>query len=426
MTAHCKIIGVLDDGPKSLSDVALQAIKNAALIIGGHRTLDLFREEFNKQSETRDLTGKLTQVPQWIIEAIENKKTVVVLATGDPLCHGIASYLIKKIDHGHCEVIPNVSCIPLACAKVGLHWQDLTISSVHTKDAGEWQTYADPRHGLYSLLQDLKHHHKLAVFTSPENTPNRIARMMLLEGLEHKFNLAVVENLLNEQENVVQHLSVSTMAQQTYASPNILLLWAKADAIEKNLFGYADHEFHQRKPEKGLITKREVRAVSLARMQLRQDSIVWDIGAGSGSVGLEAATLCPKGHVYGIEKNEADLTLIEKNRIKMDLGNYSLFHGKAPDHLTQWLTPNAIFIGGSGGELAALIALSLTRLATDGWLIMNFVTFENLSDALSELKSSKATWDVTQLQVSRSQPILHMNRLAAENPVWIVSAQRHK
>ncbi len=424
MTNQCKIIGVLDDGAASLGDSALQAIKTAAVVIGGHRVLDLLNAEFNEQCAQHDLTGKLAQVPAWINTAIENKKTVVVLATGDPLCHGIASYLIKKIGPDVCEVIPNVSCIALACAKVGLYWQDLTISSVHSKDAGEWQTYAEPNHGLYSLLQDLKHHHKLAVFTSPENTPDRIARMMLQEGIEDKFNLAVVENLLNDQEKICQNIRVSDMAQKTYRSPNVLLLWAKTETVKSTLFGHVDHHFHQRKPEKGLITKREVRAVSLARMQLRQNSIVWDIGAGSGSVGLEAASLCPKGHVYAIEKNSADLILIEKNRKKMGLSNYSLFHGKAPDHLAQWLTPNAIFIGGSGGELATLIDLSLTRLETNGWLIMNFVTFENLADALKELKRNHATWDVTQLQVSRSQPILHMNRLAAENPVWIVSAQK--
>ena len=248
--------------------------------------------------------------------------------------------------------------------------------------------------------------------------------MMLQEGLETKFHCAVVENITNDNEKVYKNLSVKEMAEQTFNSPNILLMWTNTVENSEPLFGYADKYFHQRKPEKGLITKREVRAVSLARMQLSVDSIVWDIGAGSGSVGLEAARIASKGHVYAIEKNEPDLENIEQNRLKMGITNYSLFHGKAPQYTENWQNPDAIFVGGSGGELAELISTGLSRLNQNGWLIMNFVTFENLSDAISTLKENNAVWDVTQLQTSRSQPILHMNRLAAENPVWIVSAQR--
>ncbi|MCK4493716.1 MAG: precorrin-6Y C5,15-methyltransferase (decarboxylating) subunit CbiT, partial [Methylococcales bacterium] len=178
------------------------------------------------------------------------------------------------------------------------------------------------------------------------------------------------------------------------------------------------------KPDKGLITKREVRAVSLARMQLKVDSIVWDIGAGSGSVGLEAARLCPQGYVYAIEKNIADFNIANENAQQFNSYNYHLIHSKAPEGLDKWDNPNAIFMGGTGGELATLIELCLQRLTPYGWLVMNFVTLENLNTAVETLKVNQAYWDVVQIQASRSQPILHMNRLRAENPVWIVSAQR--
>jgi len=420
----CKIIGVLDDGAQSLDHSALQTIKAADCVIGGERVLSLFSHELSSHCEKRDLTGCLSKVPQWVKESLGTGKRVVILATGDPLCHGMGSYLVDKIGNEHCTIIPNVSTIQLACARIGLSWQDIKISSVHTKDAGEWQKYSDATHGLYGLLQDLKQNGKLAVFTSPENNPERIARMMLQEGLDNKFHLAIIENLLTDKEAVHHKLSVSDITQHSYPSPNVVLLWPKTNEAETPLFGYADDYFSQRKPEKGLITKREVRAVSLARMQLNTNSLVWDIGAGSGSVGLEAARIAFKGHVYGIEKNAADLENIEKNRMKMGITNYSLFHGKAPQHLEHWSDPNAIFIGGTGGEVAELIQLALSRLKNEGWLVMNFVTFENLSSAIVVLKDNHAQWDICQMQVSRSKPILHMNRLAAENPVWIVSAQR--
>jgi len=187
-------------------------------------------------------------------------------------------------------------------------------------------------------------------------------------------------------------------------------------------FGFEDSDFIQRTPEKGLITKLEARAVSLAKLRLRADAVVWDIGAGSGSVGLEAARLANRGHVWAIEKNEGDAANARANAERFRAHNYTLAHGKAPAGLDAWPDPDAVFIGGSGGELAELIALILARLKPGGRLVMNFVTLENLATATAALAALGASWEVTQLQASRSQPILDMHRLAAQNPVWIVCA----
>lgn len=187
-------------------------------------------------------------------------------------------------------------------------------------------------------------------------------------------------------------------------------------------FGLDDDAYQQRTPEKGLITKQEARAVSLARLHITPGATVWDIGAGSGSVGLEAARLAPRGHVWAIEKNAGDAANARANARRLRRTNYSLFDGKAPEHLDGWPDPDAVFIGGSGGELAELIRLILARLKPGGRLVMNFVTLENLATATSALTAANAEWDVVQLQASRSQPILDMHRMAAQNPVWIVTA----
>ena len=259
--------------------------------------------------------------------------------------------------------------------------------------------------------------------TSPANSPDRVARMLLAEGLGDAFQVAVAERLCQPEERVVADLSVAEAAGSTFAEPNVLLLWRHSPRVRPVLFGLPDASFEQRHPDKGLITKNEVRAVSLARMQLRADSVVWDIGAGSGSVGLEAARLCREGHVYAIEKNEDDAAIGQRNRHATGLSNHTLVHGKAPAGLEAWPDPDAVFVGGSGGELAELITLILARLKPGGWLVMNFVTIENLGAAVEALKLAGASWDVLQLQASRSKPILHMHRMAAENPVWIVCAQ---
>lgn len=423
MTHPAYIIGVLDNGVHGITPEALEYIQQADVVIGAKRTLDLFSNEFKPSVHAKDLGEGLRKAPEWIKAAKSDELAVVVLATGDPLCHGIAHYLQTKLDDGACRIIPNVSTLQVAFARLGLVWQKAAIRSVHSKDAGEWSLDAGPEHGLYPVLEAIRHHDFIAIFTSPENSPDRIARMLIAAGLKTAFKLSVAQNLLTEQEQVVVDITLEQAAEQHFSEPNVVVL-QRCEFNQPLLFGMDDQRFTQRKPEKGLITKREVRAVSLARMQLHCTSIVWDIGAGSGSVGLEAAKLASYGYVYAIEKNEGDVMNARQNREKMAITNYRIQHGKAPELIDGWADPDAIFIGGSGGELAELIELSLSRLNSNGWLVMNFVTIENLTLATQTLKDLNAVWDVTQLQASRSQPILHMHRMQAENPVWIVSAQR--
>ncbi|MHB8453675.1 MAG: precorrin-6y C5,15-methyltransferase (decarboxylating) subunit CbiE [Acidiferrobacterales bacterium] len=423
MNSPCRIIGVLDNGADGLTPHALTHIEQADLAIGGTRVLDLFAGLFSPHAERRDLTGKLNQVPDWIRAAQTEGRRVVVLATGDPLCHGIAGFLQARLCIEACEILPNVTTLQLACARLGFPWQDMKILSVHTRDMGEWHECAGPEHGLYGILRAVCRHDRLALFTSPDNTPDRIARMLVSEGLDAQFHVAVAERLLQPDERIVIDGTIADTAGRHFADPNVMLLWRDEPRPRTISFGLADDTYKQRRPDKGLITKREVRAVSLARMQLSEGGIVWDIGAGSGAVGLEAARLCPEGHVYAIEKNAEDAAIALDNRRHLHVHNYTLIHGKAPEGLETWPDPDAVFIGGSGGELEQLIRLCLGRLKPAGWLVMNFVTFENLATAVDALKEIGASWDVTQLQAARSQPILNMQRLAAENPVWIVSAQ---
>jgi len=420
----CRIIGVLDDGVDSLSRTALNHLQQAHLVIGGKRTLQLFAVHINPAAKQLDLSGSLSHVPEWIRSAQSENLRVVVLATGDPLCHGIAAYLASRLCIEAIEVLPNVSTLQLACARLGLPWQDMKFSSVHSKDAGDWVEGAEPSHGLYALLRDIRQHDRLAVLTSPENTPDRIARMLVTEGLADDFEMAVAECLCQPQERIISGMTITAAASMPFADPNVVLLWRTTLRQYPVLLGLPDASYQQRYPEKGLITKNEVRVVSLARMQLRANSVVWDIGAGSGSVGLEAARLCSQGHVYAIEKNTDDSAIVRANRKVLGISNHTLVHGKAPEGLQNWPDPDAVFVGGSGGELVELIRLMMLRMKPEGWLVMNFVTLENLSVAVDTLKSLGFVWDVVQLQASRSKPILHMNRMAAENPVWLVCAQK--
>lgn len=419
------LIGILDDGWAGLSDSARQRLAAADLVIGAGRTLELVRPHL-PGSTLKDMDGALGQVPGWIVAAREAGQSVVALATGDPLCHGIASWLTAKLGREGFEILPAPSTLQLAFARFKQPWQDVKIATCHSSDAGEWFVGAAPTHGLYKLMRAIALQERVALFTGPENTPARLARALLSAGYGDA-KLSVACRLLLPDEVLFPDLSATDAARMDFPEPNVVLVERQPDACElanAPAFGREDGEYIQRTPEKGLITKQEARALSLAKLRIAPDAIVWDIGAGSGSVGLEAARLAPQGHVWAIEKNEGDAANARANAARFRIGNYTLVEGKAPAFLDTWPDPDAVFIGGSGGELGELIRLILTRLKAGGRLVMNFVTIENLATATAALSAAGAAWDVVQLQASRSQPILDMHRLAAQNPVWIVSAHK--
>ena len=416
------LIGILDDGWAGLSDAAREQLAKADVIIGAGRTLDLVRASVSK-AELKDMDGALTRVPAWAQTALAEGRAVAILATGDPLCHGIAAWLGDKLD-APLEILPNVSTFQLACARFRQPWQDIIIASCHSKDAGEWFAGATPAHGLYPAMRAIALHAHVFLFTGPENNPARLARALQTAGYaSDEVSLSVACRLQLPDEQLFPALTLDEAARTDFPEPNVVLV-QRAERSGAQTFGLDDLEYIQRTPEKGLITKQEARAVSLAKLRIKPDATVWDIGAGSGSVGLEAARLTPHGHVWAIEKNEGDAANARANAARFRISNYSLFDGKAPQHLDTWPAPDAVFIGGSGGELAELIRLILARLKPGGRLVMNFVTLENLATATSALNESAAEWDVVQLQASRSQPILDMHRMAAQNPVWIVTAAK--
>ncbi|KFB78436.1 bifunctional cobalt-precorrin-7 (C(5))-methyltransferase/cobalt-precorrin-6B (C(15))-methyltransferase [Candidatus Accumulibacter cognatus] len=419
----CALIGILDDGWAGLSDSARQRLAVAELVIGAGRTLALVRPWLSATAMTRDMDGALGELPDWVLSARAAGQRVVVLATGDPLCHGIASWLTSRLGRDDVDILPNVSTLQLAFARFKTPWQDIRIASCHRADTGEWFVGATPTHGLYPLMRAIAMHPRVALFTSPENNPARLARALITAGYGDEARISIACRLQMPDERLFADLAADEVAAMAFPEPNIVLVERPAGPGGP-AFGREDLEYRQRSPEKGLITKQEARALSLAKLRIQPAAVVWDIGAGAGSVGLEAARLAPFGHVWAIEKNAADAANARANAAHWRIGNYTLVEGRAPLGLDTWPDPDAVFIGGSGGELVVLIEQVLARLKAGGRLVMNFVTLENLATATAALSECNAVWELVQLQASRSQPILDMHRLAAQNPIWVVTARR--
>ena len=198
-----------------------------------------------------------------------------------------------------------------------------------------------------------------------------------------------------------------------------------AAAVESRPLGLPDDAFEQRRPLRGQVTKREVRAVSLYSLGLKSDSVVWDIGAGTGSVSVEASLIAHRGQVFAIERDENSLDLLRNNVANLSGDNVQIVVGEAPVALTELPDPDSVFIGGSGGHLSAILDAVAGRLKDEGHIVVNLAALERTQEVYHHLKDEGMTVELTTISASRGREMPDGTvRLEAMNPVFIVSAQQ--
>jgi precorrin-6B C5,15-methyltransferase / cobalt-precorrin-6B C5,C15-methyltransferase len=393
-----KIIGISDNGKAGLLPIYQQWISESERLVGGERHLAFFPDY---AGEKIAIKGGLSR----ILERIQNdRKKTVVLASGDPLFYGIGSYLAKKMK---VEIYPQATSIQAAFSRIQETWQDAYLVSLHGKS-------------IQGLAQRIDGKDKVALLTDADNNPAEIAKYLLSFGM-HEYRAFVAENLDGEMERAGWY-ELSDMAAQTFSPLNVVILKRQGQSPNWTI-GIPDEQFSQRKPDKGLITKREVRVLSLANLNLRPNSIVWDVGTCTGSVAIEAARMAREGAVFAIEKSEGDLQNCRENMRKFRT-DFTAILGKAPDGLENFPDPDAVFIGGTGGNLQQLLSICCKRLRVNGRIVLNAATIETMQQALQVFSEEGFVTNITQAQISRSKPILDMTRFEALNPVFIITAER--
>ena len=400
MKQTMKVIGIGDDGQISLLPQYRQWIMESEVLVGGERHLGFFPDH---PGEKLVLKGGLAPL---LDRLRDETRPTVILASGDPLFYGIGGLLKKKLD---VDIYPHLSSIQLAFAKMGEAWHDAYVTSVHGRS-------------MKGLAQRIDGREKVALLTDSENTPAAIARYLLSFGMT-EYRAFVGENLGSAEEKTGWY-TLDKMADQAFSELNVVILRREHPGPSWPL-GIEDDAFVQRKPDKGLITKKEVRVLSLAQLRLHAKSVVWDIGTCTGSVAIEAARIAREGEVYAIEKNADDLANCRENTAKFRT-DLHLVHGKAPNGLEQFPDPDAVFIGGSGGELQELLQTCCSRLKADGRIVVNAATIETLHDAMQAFAALGFQTEVTLAHVARSKPILQMTRFEGLNPTYIITAFQKK
>jgi precorrin-6B C5,15-methyltransferase / cobalt-precorrin-6B C5,C15-methyltransferase len=400
-----KVIGIGDDGAEGLFPLYRQWINDTEVLAGGERQLAFFPDH---PGEKIPFQGGLKEALERIADAAATR-SVAVLASGDPLFYGVAGLIVRRLGAEHVEVHPHLSSLQLAFARMGESWQDAHVESVHGRS-------------IQGLAQRIDGKEKVALLTDGTHTPAAIAAYLLRFKMT-EYRAFIAENLGGRDERCGWY-ELEELAEAECSPLNVMILKRKTGAaVPRWSLGMEDAEFFQRKPDKGLITKREVRVLSLSELRLQPDSVVWDIGAGSGSVAVEAAKIAYRGKVFAVEKNEEDLDNITANQVKFR-ADFPVLHAKAPAGLEKWPDPDAVFIGGSGGELAELLRLCCRRLQADGRIVVNAATLETLNGTREVLQQEGFESRITMVQAARSKPILNLTRLEGFNPVWIICGTR--
>lgn len=405
--AAVTVIGVGDDGCAGLSSRAASAVARAEVLAGGERQLAFF-PQFS--GECLVLKGGLDGTLARIAE-LADERSVCVLASGDPLFFGIGARIAAAVGAEHVQFLPAPSSVQWAFARTGMCWDDAELVSVHGR-------------ALSGFVTRVRCARKVAVLTDGENNPARLAAHLQEYG-DGAWDAWVCERLAGPGERV-RRFSLTELAQLSDLDPlNVLLLCRPAGwRAPPSLPCLHEDEFAKRMPKQGLITKREVRLLSLAALELRRDSIVWDVGAGSGSVAIEAGLMAPAGKIFAVELDAESCRHCEANARTHGADNVRVICGRAPDALSGLEAPDAVFIGGSKGSMAAIIDAALAALKPAGRLVVNAVTLENVAEAYAALRAHALTPEVTLLQASRGVPLAHYLRYEALNPIHVFAVSR--
>ncbi|HEV3385873.1 MAG TPA: precorrin-6y C5,15-methyltransferase (decarboxylating) subunit CbiE [Gemmata sp.] len=406
------VMGVGPDGTAGPSVRSRELLSSAQMVFGSDAALRLLPE----LSAERIAIG--SDLPAVIDKLKTNlgTKRIAIVAVGDPLFYGTARYLCDKIGADYFEVIPHVSSMQLAFARIKETWEEAYLTDLSARP-------------LDDVLDKVRTAETVGLFTTETAHPARVARELLARGIDY-FTAYVCENLGGKDERITKG-ELSDIREMKFDPLNILILKRKPNRPDRpraggklRRFGNPDDVFAQTRPKSGLITQAEVRAIALAQLDLNPGDVFWDVGAGSGSVAIEAAALVAPGPSYAIEQDSADYHLIVANAETFGVRNVRPVFGTAPEVFVGLPAPDGIFVGGNGGEVARLMEACYSALRPGGRLVTNVGTLEMISTTYAALKRLGGHVDVLLLNLSRGVEQLESLRFEAVNPTVLLRVVR--
>lgn len=483
------VVGVGLSGASSLSPKTLKIVESATILMGAQRQLEAFSYLWSDEvspgvsqevSQKRDQhsapnieawpLGNFTQTFADLRSRLSQDPNTraVVLASGDPLFFGIGRLLLASIPADQLIFYPQVSAIQLAFSRLKIPWQNATLISLHGRDEQQ-------------LVRSLKQGDRcIAILTDGVFTPSAIAQLITALDLPTRYRLWVCENLGSDQESLSAHWPHQLHSQPSSFAPlNVVVLQRQLDnaSLEPNLLtpsrinapanelanalpdatpeatpdglpliGLPDAAFVGFRDRPTLMTKREIRLLILGELAPLQGQTLWDIGAGTGSVSIELTRLCPTAQLYAIEKTAIGTALIHQNAQRLAHSPIQVIQGQAPAALIDLPKPDRVFIGGSSGQLVAILDFLHNRMTASSEnallnprfmpvsanirqasrrIVLALATLEHLSQVTQWIAQPAiaAQWHAqfTQINIARSLPVGPLTRFLPLTPITLVT-----
>jgi precorrin-6B C5,15-methyltransferase / cobalt-precorrin-6B C5,C15-methyltransferase len=403
------VVGVGPGAIELMLPAAKSIIEESDIIAGGKRNLELFAD---LQKESFVIGNNLDELYNFIITNIKRKK-IVVLASGDPGLYSITEFLKVKLPDTDIEVVPGISSLQYLCCKIKLSRDDMKITSVHGRKQED-------------LISIIKNNNKVAVFTGGEYSPDKICRELFEKGITN-VRITVGENLSYQAEKVISG-TPEEIGRIDFDKLTLMITERISNSQDlMKLWDYSTHGVPDELFIRGEVpmTKEEVRALSLSKLRLKTDSIVYDIGAGTGSVSIECGLKCPEGKIYSIEKNIEALGLIGENIDRFGLVNIDIVKGEAPVDIKGLPKPDRVFIGGSGGNMDAILKW-IDENCDKVRVVINTITIESAYEAIKGLeKIGFENIEITNISVSRSKKAGDKHLMQAINPVYVICGEKN-
>ena len=380
MSPWLTVVGIGEDGFAGLGKNARRALLGASRVIGSQRQLDLLPACIRAERQTWPRPFALAPV------LAEGNTPTCVLASGDPMLFGVGASLARVVAREDMQVLPAPSSFSLAAARMGWPLQDVVTLSVVARPVAALNAH------LHSGV-------RLLVLSNDASSPAIIARLLREQGFGPS-RLTVLEHLGGPAERRVE-ASASDWKDPPVAALNLIAIDCLADASARPLSrigGLPDSAFEH----DGQLTKRDVRAVTLARLAPLPGQLLWDVGAGSGSIGIEWMRTWPNCRTLAIEADEGRQQLIERNRDALGVPGLQLIRGKAPQALAGLERPDAIFIGG-GVTREGVLDTCWQQLKPGGRLVANAVTLQ--SEMLLMSWRERHGGELTRVHIAQAQPL---------------------
>lgn len=390
------LVGIGMGDSSQLTLEAVDACQNADVIIGAERMLSSV-----KMHCSNTFNAYISDEIIDFIKSHEEYCNIVVALSGDVGFYSAAKKLIDAIEKEGYELklVCGISSVVYLCSKLKTSWEDINLLSAHGRDA--------------NIIASVKSHKKTFALLSGSDGVRSVCDSLIEAGLNDVI-LHVGENLSYSNELITSGQPTDLKNQDFGKLCVVLITNEKADST--NPLGIEDENFIRGTAP---MTKSEVRTLAITKLKLKQDSVIYDIGAGTGSVSIEMALAVPDGTVYAIEKENEAVDLIRQNKAKFGTSNLEIIHGTAPDAIRELPEPTHAFIGGSSGNLNDIMQTLLSK-NKDMRIVITAVTLETVSEALSCMTNFGFKHrDIVQLSVSKSREIGSYNLMTAQNPVYM-------